>query len=640
MRVPRSRFATLVVFGAVFMGVATALRVALTFRSIGDIDHRLLTFIAIFGVGLFFDLVTYSYVAALPALFLLLIPDRLFCSRAIRWAALGLYFLGLCALLFNACAEWLFWDEFQARYNFVAVDYLVYTGEVLGNIVQSYPVASFLIGIAAGAAAMLLLTRRAFQRAFDEPEPFRRRLVWAASVVAAVALSLVFVDNSRARVSENAFVNELASNGIYSFGAALRMQELDYDRYYPTMDRTEAFLRLREMLSADNARFADGDPFDVARKIVGSDGPEQRLNVLFIVVESLSAKYLGIFGHPDALTPNLDVLSRECLFFRNAYATGTRTNRGLEAIMLSLPPTPGRPVVQREHNNDLFSIGPIFTERGYETKFIYAGYGLFDNMNAFFRGNGFGIVDRTNFDDNEITFANVWGVCDEDLYARMFRECDGSVAAGKRFCSVVLTTSNHRPFTYPEGRVDLPPGQGRAGALKYTDWALGDMLRKAKAKPWFKDTIFVILADHCANSAGKSEISVAGYHIPVFIYAPGVVKPRTVDTLVSQMDVTPTVLGLLKFSYTSRFFGRDLLSPGQPRAFLSNYQKVGLFTGDHLALLMPDGVSRTYRVAPDGNETLVADDAALRRDAISFYQCASYLLEHHLYRPASPAAEK
>ena len=134
------------------------------------------------------------------------------------------------------------------------------------------------------------------------------------------------------------------------------------------------------------------------------------------MVESLSAEYMGAFGDDRGWTPNLDDLAKRSLFFDNFYATGTRTVRGMEAVVLSVPPTPGRSIIKRPDCHDMFSSGFIFKEKGYENKFIYAGHGYFDNMNDFFSHNGFVMIDRTDMNSDEITFSNVWGVCDEDLF--------------------------------------------------------------------------------------------------------------------------------------------------------------------------------------------------------------------------------
>ena len=154
-------------------------------------------------------------------------------------------------------------------------------------------------------------------------------------------------------------------------------------------------------------------------------------------------------------------------------------------------------------------------------------------------------------------------MADEDLFTLTLRELDKRHAAGVKFFAHVMTTTNHRPFTYPEGRIDIPSKTGRDGGVKYTDWAIGNFIERARSRPWFADTVFVIVADHTHKGRGRQELPPENYHIPMIIYAPAHVKPGRVDTLASQIDVAPTVLGLLNFSYRSKFFGHDILREGQ-----------------------------------------------------------------------------
>src|SRR6185295_3498593 len=197
-------------------------------------------------------------------------------------------------------------------------------------------------------------------------------------------------------------------------------------------------------------------------------------------------------------------------------------------LALSLPPTPGQSIVRRPNNEQMFSLGSVFRSRGYDTACIYGGFGYFDNMNYFFEHNGYKIVDRASVPKSEITFGNVWGACDEDLFDWVLKEADFSYAKGKPFHHFVMTTSNHRPFTYPDGKIDIPSHTGRLGGVKYTDYAIGELLRKAREKPWFTNTLVVIVADHCASSSGKTALPVNGYAIPLFIYNPHLIQPRKV----------------------------------------------------------------------------------------------------------------
>ncbi len=432
-------------------------------------------------------------------------------------------------------------------------------------------------------------------------------------------------------VSDNRFNNELSKNGIYSLFSAFRNNKLDYDAFYLSNPIEESIGIVRSEVATKNSRFLDNKT--TLREIKDSASETPR-NILLITVESLSAEYLGVFGNKEHLTPNLDALASKSLLFDNFYATGTRTVRGMEALMLSIPPTPGRSIVKRPDNEGLFTIGSVLQKRGYDNKFIYGGHGYFDNMNAFFEGNGFKAIDRLDFEADEVAFENIWGVCDEDLFAKTIKEADKSFKENKPFFSFVMTTSNHRPYTYPEGKIDIPSHSGRNGAVKYTDYAIGKFIESAKTKPWFDNTLIVIVADHCAGSAGKTELPVQKYHIPLIVFNPKLISPQKIETLSSQIDVAPTLFGLMHLSYVSRFFGHDILdrSDTKERAFISNYQKLGLLNKDKLAILSPEFKSSFYDInLTNGSMKSAQTENRLLSRAIADYQTADYLYQNKQY---------
>ena len=590
---------------------------------------------AVFLTGLAYDLGFLAYASVPLGLYQLLCPPGLWRRRGHRLWLHGLLAVSLFAMLFAALSEWLFWDEFGVRFNFIAVDYLVYSEEVIHNILESYPVFRLLGAIAVLAIGLSLALRPLLRRALDaELPPLRQRLAGVAVLAVGCALGFALLDQQHPRgLDGNAYQRELASNGPYQFFAAFRNNELDYAQFYPTLDEAKVAGLLREELQEPNARFSGDEALDIRRQI-DNPGPPAKLNVVLVTIESLSAKYLGSFGDSRGLTPNLDRLRRESLSFNNFYATGTRTDRGLEAITLSMPPTPGRSIVKRIGRESGFaSLGQQLGAQGYDSVFVYGGRGYFDNMNAFFGGNGYRIVDQSSVPEDEIHFANAWGMADEDLYAQAMKVADADHAAGKPFLLQLMTTSNHRPYTYPDGRIDIASGDGREGAVKYTDWAIGDFLAKARQKPWFDDTVFVFVADHCAGSAGMEDLPVANYHIPLFVYAPKWLEAREDGQLASQIDLAPTLLGLLGLDYQSTFFGRDLLQPhsAPPRVLIGNYQHLGLFDGQNLAILSPNRLMRHHDDAlGDSREhTANRDDVLIDRD-IAYYQAASYGFSHGL----------
>ena len=680
----RERLGPLLWLAITFVAISFATRVVLLIMSGGNVTHTPLNLLYAFGVGLGYDLITFIYLAWPLVLFLWLVPTRsgrvaplvrwllyimgvvLICvlcvsalhliyhaslreswpaiipflfvlplaaftytSRAGQWALYGLGLLLVYGLLFVAASELVFWNEFSVRFNFIAVDYLVYTTEVIGNIRESYPVGRWLALLVALAIVVFALGRRGL-RARDSGSRFWQRgmvvLVWLLLTV----LSAAFVNGAMKDRTHNNYVNELAGNGIYQFFAAFRSGHLDYAKFYRTLPDDQAYRRVRDMLKTPDATYVSADPRDLTRAI-RSRGSEQRLNVVLISVESLSADYLGTFGNTENMTPFLDSLSAQSLFFGNLYANGTRTVRGLEALTLSIPPTPGDSVLKSPHNENLFSLASIFNDRGYQSDFVYGGYGQFDNMNAFFGHNGYRTVDRRDIPKSAtIHSENVWGVADEDLYTLALGQMDQIHAAGKPFFLHVMTTSNHRPFTFPSGRVTQPNGT-RQGAIAYTDWAIRDFIQRARAKAYFADTVFVITADHCASSAGKTSVPINRYHIPLWIYAPAHVQPQRIDRLMSQIDIAPTLLGLLNFSYRSRFFGYNLLQlePGRERAFPATYEKLGYLRHDVLTVLEPQ--RKLEQMKPDyatGDAVpLVPQDSGLIDDAAAYYQVASELFK-------------
>ncbi len=255
-------------------------------------------------------------------------------------------------------------------------------------------------------------------------------------------------------------------------------------------------------------------------------------------------------------------------------------------------------------------------------------------MNAFFAENGYDVIDQTSTPSNEIGFVNAWGMADEDLYRQAGKAADKAHEKGAPFFFHVMTTSNHRPYTYPENRIDIPSGENRAGAVKYTDWAIGDFLARVRDKPWFEDTVFVIVADHTAGSAGKTALPLARYHIPLLVYSPANIKPGRVEKISSQIDLAPTLLAMLGMEYDSFFFGKDILqmTPAEERALVGNYQHLGLYTEGVLSVSSPRK-KLTRQLNPESGTPQIhevgSDDPHMRRN-LAYYQGASFVYSHRL----------
>ncbi|MFZ2807080.1 MAG: LTA synthase family protein [Desulfosalsimonadaceae bacterium] len=625
-----TRYRLIGIFAALNLAAFFILRGILLISAWGDVGHTFADVAWIFCAGFIYDIVFNVYFSIFFAFLLLVVPNRFYTGKIFRYATFLFFFVFICGLYFVLIAEWLFFEEFGTRFNFIAVDYLIYSREVVQNILESYPVGLLLAVIGMVSLATLYGVKKYLTGALRVTESISQRLAMTAGLVVLALVSYAGMGQSLREIPRNNFVKELASSGPYQFVAAFRNNKLDYSLYRQGSDSNLSRVLKKEV--GKNAEL--GQLYDISRDIAPF-GKEKRLNVVLVSVESLSAKYFGRFGNRQGITPFMDQLFKDGLLFTEFYATGTRTDRGLEAITLSVPPTPGRSIVKRPNNADYYSLGKVFQDRGYDVSFLYGGIGFFDNMNAFFSGNGYDIVDQTDFDNNEVTFQNAWGVCDEDLYHKAIQTANRSFEGKKPFFFHIMTTSNHRPYTYPEGKIDIPSGTNRSGAVKYTDYALHQLMTEAKAQPWFDDTVFVVVADHCANSAGKVGLPIEKYHIPLLVYAPKYIAPSEVGKIASQIDLAPTLLSLLDFRYESRFFGRNILTDDfVERSLIGNYQKLGLYKDNELVILSP-GQKVERMLDPKTNDSIIESITALTDpviEAMSWYQGGYYVLKHGLNR--------
>ncbi|MFM2344125.1 MAG: hypothetical protein RLZZ210_735 [Pseudomonadota bacterium] len=574
---------------------------------------------------------------------------------------LGLLLLSaIITWVFIGASEFVFWNEFSYRFNFIAVDYLIYTKEVLGNITQSYNLTPILAGIFAISLLFFAVTWKFIKPNLAinnlnnvnyKPKGIVKKITSFVSWCGLAAFGYLIIPAGLKEFCANNQAVQLAGNGHFEFGHAFFHNQIDYHQFYATLKNPSehlSFNRNPTLASLDKNKLNGDNPNNQNNPIVHKISSEKnninaninsKMNVVLISVESLSADFMGTFGNKQNITPNLDKLSQESLLFTNLYATGTRTVRGLEALSLSIPPTPGHSIVKRPSNENLFSMGKVMQDNGYESMYIYGGYSYFDNMQHFFSNNSYKVLDRSLIDKKDIHYENIWGVADEDLFTLSLKELDTRYHANKPFFAHIMTTSNHRPFTYPNGRVDIPSKTNREGAVKYTDWAIGNFIDRAKQKPWFNNTIFVIVADHCASARGKTDLPVDKFHIPLIMYSPAYIKPQKIDYVASQIDIAPTVLNLLNISYASKFFGQDILGQGKTnqRAFMANYQTVGMYKDNKVVELRPQRMwhivdANSGAVLQKGqlnksDKNNVSDDTSnlpdMVKEAIGYYQSAS-----------------
>ena len=363
--------------------------------------------IKVFTHGFWFDLNTLFYLVA-PWIFVSIVsPDRIRKWRLIRtlkWLALfGVIF----SVLFGAVSEMIFWQEFTTRFNFIAVDYLIYTHEVIGNIRESYPIPLIILAICC-IALLITWIASLFFTFKTYPKTAKQKTINLVALLFLPLFSYQFADADQMSFSKNAYANELSGNGLYTLAAAMRRNELDYEQFY----RTISYDKANEILRRLNIQRQLGSEALVQaskRQDTDKSTPFKRRpkNIILVSIESLSASYVGAYGNTENLTPEMDKLASEGLMFDKIFATGTRTVRGLDALSIAIPPIPGQAIVRRPDNEHITTIGALLEAQGFNTFFIYGGYGYFDNMNSYFKSNHYQVIDRTDFDKATIQHENI-----------------------------------------------------------------------------------------------------------------------------------------------------------------------------------------------------------------------------------------
>ena len=642
-----SRFRLALGLGLFLVVLGSLTRLALLLAGPSEGTRSAAALLRIFAAGGVLDLWVAAWCVLPLVAYLALLPERWWQARWQKKALGAVLAAVLYGVLFVAAAEWFFFEEFDSRFNFVAVDYLLYPTEVVTNIWQSYPTGKILIGLTALVAMLFFGVRKRFRSAWANPAPLAGRL--AVLFTHAGLLALLAVSCSPRTLIEHSpdrLVRELTSNGTYAFGEALLGLDAPYDGFYATRDDGENHRRLEALLSEPSSFPLTLAPGSSARAI-RAISPGRPWNVVLLLEESLGSEFIGALhpGHDEGLTPEFDALAEEGVLFTQAFATGNRTIRAIEATTSSLPPLPGAPIVQRRGAKDLFTLPGVLGEEGYQTLFVYGGRALFDGMGPYLSANGMQrIVEQSDFPPGE--FSTAWGVSDQAILDRSLAEMESMDATGRPFFTMILSVSNHRPYTYPPNTIEPLPGlKRRQNVVRYADWTIGRFFRAARQKSFYDHTLFVVMGDHGARVYGAASIPLASYQVPILMIAPGVLPAgERIDTLASSLDVPPTILSILGLSYRSRFFGHDLLHTAKEdgRALFVHNGDIALMRNGQIAILGLRQQTEVFDVDRASGDFQLRDKQSgpaeeLVSDAIAYFQSADRLVRNGGYGLDVPA---
>jgi len=493
--------------------------------------------------------------------------------------------------------------EYDLRPNRLLIEYLIYPKEVFPMLWTGYKLAIFASVFALIITVILGLKLFRSQWIATQDITVKYRVVISIALIFTIALgarsSLGHRPLNPALVSfaTDHLLNDLTLNSTYSAAFALKQMGLENPsaQYYGGMseDKMITLVRQHTMIDANDFNH-DTFPTRSLRQATYSGKPK---NLVILLQESLGARYVGQLGGLP-LTPNLDKLMNQGWNFTNLYATGTRSVRGIEAIISGFTPTPSRSVVKLDKSQrDFFTIATLLKSKGYHTQFVYGGESHFDNMKRFFLGNGFSdIVDQDDFE--KVDYEGSWGASDEDLYDQAHLEFEQLAKQDSPFFSLVFTSSNHSPFEYPDGKIIQydQDKNTRNNAAKYADYALGKFIEKAKSASYWQDTLFLVVADHDSRVAGASLVPIEHFRIPGVIFGAGI-KPKQDDRLVSQIDLAPTLLSLIGVSGSTPMLGHDLthnIPHTKQRAMMQYDKNFAYMSRDVVTILQPQKEARAF----------------------------------------------
>ncbi len=541
-----------------------------------------------------------------------------------------------------------FIQTYDIRPNRLFFEYLTNPKEVFAMLFEGHLLATSLATVLTGTLAFSVWKLSAFAfRGNGE-----RRAVWKNALPLLVIVPFCVlcgrgslghrpINPAMVAFADDNLLNSLATNSTYSvvFSAVQMSSEADSAKIYGKMPEAEMLGIIREASGRPESDYIS-EKYPTLTHNVATGVRKNKRNIVVILEESLGARYIGSLGGND-LSPNFDKLSQEGWLFKNLYCTGTRSVRGIEAVITGFTPTPARSVVKLDKSQRRFyTIANQLLHNNYLTQFIYGGESHFDNMASFFYGNGFcEVIDERDFDEEElVTPKTTWGVSDEDLFIRANKEFEKNYAAGTPFFALVFTSSNYDPFDVPErpGLVYKDAGRSRNNSVQYADYALGKFFELAKKSNYYKDTIFLVVADHDSRVSGATLMPFDHYHIPTLLLNCG---QRVDERLVSQIDLPPTLLSLAGISCEYPMLGFDLTRDKNPNRAMMQFDKNfaymrGISDGKAEAVVLANGkrIAMAYDLNTRESQTLdVPVDEEFGNLALATVLLGSYLYKYTLY---------
>lgn len=622
-------------FRLLLWGVVTGAWGTRTFRS-GELAQA-------FFIGLRFDTVVACYLLAVPLL--LLSVARLSGVMSAWPYKVTRIFLALVLLpvLFILAADIPWFVHNYARLTTSALLWMDNAGFAAGMVVGERSFLLYMLPFIGGYALALYGIRRlpASDPARLPPLGKAPGRLWREGVVFLLAGGLLFL-GMRGRVdekspiqagtayfSEEPFLNQLGLNPVFTFGSSVEKKMTAARRRVALMDEREAVWNAMRELGGEQ----DLRPSPIARK-VEPDGPIDSLNVVIILMESMSTFKMGAYGGPIGLTPFLNALRPVSLDCDHAYSAGIHTFNGIYSTLYSFPALYDQQPMEDWLGNKHAGLPSTLRGHGWGTLFFTTHDPEFDNMQGFLTSHGFDrVISEDNYPADQIASTN--GVPDHRMFEFAVPELNALAKKGP-FLSVFMTTSDHKPYILPDSLWFEPRSEKLEDRIvEYADRSVARFFELASKEAWYKKTVFVILGDHGVNMGHTYDMPISFHHTPLLFHVPGgQVSPGKISAPCGQIDIAPTLLGMLNLPWTNATMGIDIRQNVRPFMYFCADDRIGCIDGEHYFIHRADGHETLYAYADLSTKDLVGDlpgkSGAMRDYAYSMMQTTQWLVEHDL----------
>ena len=501
-----------------------------------------------------------GYISVIPLLFYLTL---LFIPKIKFPESIGKYYIIFFVLIFSIITIFNLnlYREWGSKINYRALDLAFNSTKEAVASSSSSPILSSLSIFAGLILSALFLAQKVIDvKIKDHLQP-----LWKKASTALMMLTLTFllirggwqlspINQSMAYFSNEIFLNHAAVNTEWNLIDDILSNKYGNDNPYQYYPREEA----QKILSEIYKKPTESTPI-----LLNSERP----NVVLIILESYTAELVGVLGGEKGVTPNTDRLAGEGILFEEIYAAAGRTDKGVLASISAFPAQAIRSVMKLGSKQEkLPGIAQEFEKNSYSTSFYYGGESEFFNMKSYVLSHGYQkLVDQHSFQRKDMN--SKWGAYDDKVFTKQLADMDNSK---QPFFSTILTLTNHEPFEIPVERKykgENVNDQFRS-TMFYTDSCLGAYLNDAKKKSWYKNTLFVIIADHGHRLPNDlTEFEARKYRIPLIFYG-DVIKPEfkglKISKTGSQTDLVATLLNQVKIDASRYTWSKDLLNPSTP----------------------------------------------------------------------------